>query len=137
LGGTGEGVVEAEAIVLSGIAIMMSVHQVVDVVLVEEVMTGIIATMTGAGSLEAGVLGGEEDEAEALGAGEIGVQLGKAVLSEGQRLNNGIGKENRQNLLTGMIIITVTMKMEFLRMRNSMMILISSTSRTMVVTATD
>lgn len=54
------------------------------VVLVGGVMIETTATMTREGGLEAEVLYEGEDEAEAPGKGEIGAQLGKAVLREGQ-----------------------------------------------------
>lgn len=58
--------VEAEAVVLISIVVVMrSVHMVAAVVLVEEMMTGIIATMTEAGGLEAEVLDVRGDEVEA------------------------------------------------------------------------
>ncbi|KAA8516665.1 hypothetical protein F0562_016829 [Nyssa sinensis] len=71
--------------------------------------------------------------------GGWGVQLGKAALREGQRLSNGIGKGNRQNLLARMILVTTTMiAIAFCTMENSIMTLInSSTGRSMEVMTTD
>lgn len=82
MGGVSEdaAVVEAEALVLSAILIMGSVHTVA-VVLLEEV---IIILMIGAGGLEVGVLDEGLDEAEVPLEGEIGVQSGKEALKEGQ-----------------------------------------------------
>ncbi|RVX11983.1 Splicing factor U2af small subunit A [Vitis vinifera] len=89
---------------------MVHMVHVVHVALIEEMMTEIIVTMIGGvGGLEAEVLHVEGDEAEALVEEGIRVQSGKAVLREGLRLSNGIGKENRQKLLIRMIIATVTM----------------------------
>ncbi|KAL6998139.1 hypothetical protein U1Q18_008266 [Sarracenia purpurea var. burkii] len=103
-------------------------------------MTEITASMIGAGGLEAEVPGEGEDEAEVLGKEEIGAHLGKAVLREGQRLNSGIGKGNRWNLLTRMtrvtMIMTTTMALQ--RMENSINTLISSSTDTnMEATNTD
>lgn len=118
MGETGVGAVEAEAAVHTDTVVMRSIHMVlmvhmvhvVHVALIEEMMTEIIVTMIGGvGGLEAEVLHVEEDEAEALVEEGIRVQSGKAVLREGRRLSNGIGKENRQKLLIRMIIATVTM----------------------------
>lgn len=118
MGETGVGAVEAEATVHTDTVVMRSIHMVlmvhmvhvVHVALIEEMMTEIIVTMIGGvGGLEAEVLHVEEDEAEALVEEGIRVQSGKAVLREGRRLSNGIGKENRQKLLIRMIIATVTM----------------------------
>lgn len=121
MGETGVGAVEAEAAVHTDTVVMRSIHMVhmvlmvhmvhvVHVALIEEMMTEIIVTMIGGvGGLEAEVLHVEEDEAEALVEEGIRVQSGKAVLREGLRLSNGIGKENRQKLLIRMIIATVTM----------------------------
>lgn len=118
MGETGVGAVEAEAAVHTDTVVMRSIHMVlmvhmvhvVHVALIEEMMTEIIVTMIGGvGGLEAEVLHVEGDEAEALVEEGIRVQSGKAVLREGLRLSNGIGKENRQKLLIRMIIATVTM----------------------------
>jgi len=99
------------------------------VMVVGEVMTEIAATMNGGGGLEAGVQDEAEDEAEAQGNREIGARLGKTVLREEQRLNSGIGKGNKQNLLTRMVIVTMvimtTMAIALHRMENSMITLSS------------
>lgn len=97
MGGASEGiaVVEVEVVVLLGIPVMGTVHVVAVVFLEEEVTT---TSMIGAGDLEAEVLDEEVDEAEALGEGEIGVQLGKGVLREGQRLNCGTRKGTKESL---------------------------------------
>lgn len=58
----------------------------------------IIVTMIGGGDLEAEAQEEEVDKVEVLQGGEIGVQVGKAVPREGQRLNNGIGRENIMTL---------------------------------------
>lgn len=133
--------VEAEAVVLISIVVVMrSVHMVVVVALVEEMMTGIIAYMAEAGGLEAEVLdvGGDEVEAREQG-GEV--QLEKVVLKEGLRLSNGTGKRSRQIL--GIRLITVAtmmtgtmmigMAMALLQMEVNIVIL-SSTKR-VVITA--
>ncbi|GMP50067.1 hypothetical protein CsSME_00016830 [Camellia sinensis var. sinensis] len=139
---SGGGVGEGTAVVHSAIAIMRSVRMEVAVVLVGEVvMTEIIATVIGAGGLEAEVQDKGEDEAEAPGNREIGAQLGKAVLREEQRSSSGIGKGNKQNLLTRMVIATMimtTVAVAWLRMENVMMTVINnSTSKSMEVTTTD
>ncbi|XP_028058762.1 uncharacterized protein LOC114262608 isoform X1 [Camellia sinensis] len=139
---SGGGVGEGTAVVHSAIAIMRSVRMEVAVVLVGEVvMTEIIATVIGAGGLEAEVQDKGEDEAEAPGNREIGAQLGKAVLREEQRSSSGIGKGNKQNLLTRMVIATMimtTVAVALLRMENIMMTVINnSTSKSMEVTTTD
>lgn len=72
--------VEAEAGVLA--RMIMRIIHVVGMVLEEETT---IATMIEAGGLEAEVLVAEVGEAEALGEGETGVQLGKAVWRGGQK----------------------------------------------------
>lgn len=100
-----EGVDEGIAAVHNGIVITRSHHMGV-VVLVGEMMTMITATMIGAGGLEAEALA-KEDVVEVPGKGEIGAQLGKAVLREGQRLSNGTGKGNRRKSLTRMVMVTL------------------------------
>lgn len=70
-------VVEAEAGALRSIETMMTVH-ILDVVLVEEIMTDIMATKVGAGGLEAAVLEEDQIEVEVQWEG-IGVQLEKVV----------------------------------------------------------
>lgn len=133
--------VEAEAVVLISIVVVMrSVHMVVAGVLVEEMMTGIIASMAEAGGLEAEVLdvGGDEVEAREQG-GEV--QLEKVVLKEGLRLSNGTGKRSRQIL--GIRLITVAtmmtgtmmigMAMALLQMEVNIVIL-SSTKRVVITT---
>lgn len=95
MGDVGE--VEAEAVVLKGIGITMSVHKAVGVVLgEEEVVTPIIVIMKAeAGDPEVGVRDEEEGGvAEALEGRETEVQLGKAVLRDGQRSSNGTEKKN-------------------------------------------
>lgn len=87
--------VEAEAIVLV-ITTMRGV-----MVLAEEEIT---ATMIEVEGHEAEVLFAGVEEAEVLGEGETGVQSGKVVPREGQKLSNGTRKEKRENLLE---IITV------------------------------
>lgn len=82
--------VEVEAVVLIVIPATRSAHAVVAVSLGEVISI----SMIGVGGLE--VLD-EGVEAEALGEGEIGAQPGKEVLREGQRLNNGTRKGNREN----------------------------------------
>lgn len=133
----GEGI----AVVHRGIAIMMSVHMVA-AFLVAEVMTEIAVTMIiGGGGLEVGVQDGGEEEAEALlWKGEIGAQLGKAVLREGQRLSSGIGKGNRQKLLTRMVMVTMNLRvMAFRGIEKRIMtpMWITSTRRNMEATTTD
>jgi len=102
LGDVGE--VEAEAVVHQGTGIMMIALQVAVVV----VVTLITATVTGAGGLE--VEAQEEDQvgAEAQRGRETGAQLGKAVLKEELRLNNGTEKK-KQNRLLQQIKVTSTM----------------------------
>ena len=96
----------------------------VHVFLVEEMMTEIIVTMIGVGGLEAEVLHVEEDEAKAPVEEGIRVQSGRAVLREGLKLSNGIGKENKQMLQIRMIIVTMTMvTTTFNQMMNSIIIL--------------
>lgn len=133
----GEGI----AVVHRGIAIMMSAHMVA-AVLVAEVMTEIAATMIiGGGGLEVGVQDEGEEEAEApLGKGEIGAQLGKAVLREGRKLSSGIGKGIRRKLLTRMVMVTMEMRvMAFRRIEKSIMTPVwsTSTTRNMEATTTD
>ena len=94
--GVEEGEVEAGVTVLRDIVVMMSVHKAVDEVQEEEVITQINDIMIGGGGPEAEVLDEEGGIAEALVEREIGVQLGKEVLREGQRLNNGTGKGSRR-----------------------------------------
>lgn len=99
MGDVGEA--EAEAVVLQGTGIMMTAHKLVGVVVLgeEEVVVTLTATVTEAGGPEVGVLDADQDVAEAREGRETGVQLGKEVLKEGQRLNNGIEKKNKQNLV--------------------------------------
>lgn len=133
--------VEAEAVVLISIVVVMrSVHMVVAVVLVEEMMTGIIAYMAEAGGLEAEVLdvGGDEVEAREQG-GEV--QLEKVVLKEGLRLSNGTGKRSRQILVIRLITVAtmmtgtmmIGMAMALLQMEVNIVIL-SSTKRVVITT---
>ena len=73
---TGDGIaVEAEAGALIGAATMTSVHSLV-VILVEEILTGPMASMVG--GLEAVVLDVEEGEVEVQGAG-IGLRSEKVA----------------------------------------------------------
>ena len=73
---TGDGIaVEAEAGALIGTATMTSVHSLV-VILVEEILTGLMASMVG--GLEAVVLDVEEGEVEVQGAG-IGLRSEKVA----------------------------------------------------------
>lgn len=83
--------------------------EVVVVVMVEEMMTEISATMIGAGGLEAAVLDVEGREVGALGEGGIGVRSGKAVLKGGLRLNNGIGKRKMEKVVLRTMRATLMM----------------------------
>lgn len=74
-------IVEAEAEALQGIVTMRIVHILV-VVLVEEILTGLMATMV-VGGLEAVVLGIEEDEVEVQWAG-TGVLQSEKVVQKGE-----------------------------------------------------
>lgn len=79
--GVGMAIVEAEAEALQGIVTMRIVHILV-VVLVEEILTGLMATMV-VGGLEAVVLGIEEDEVEVQWAG-TGVLQSEKVVQKGE-----------------------------------------------------
>lgn len=144
MGDVGE--VEAEAVVLKGIVIMMSVHKVVGVVLGEEgAVTLIIAiTTAGAGGPEVGALDEEEGGvAEALEGRETEVQLGKGVLREGQRSSNGTEKKNNQKAVlkllpvTTIITIASMMIMETITMNPFKRSSSISISKMMEVTITD
>lgn len=98
MGGAGAGVAEAGVKVEAPIGIMdmMTVHTVVvDEDLVEEMETRTPGTMIEAGGLEAVALGIEGDGVGALEGGGIEVRLGKVVLKEGLRSNNGTGTGKR------------------------------------------
>ncbi len=81
--GDGRAAVEAEVGALRGIVTTKSVHILV-VILVEEIMTDIMATtVVGPGCLEAVVLNGEEGEVEVQGE-EIGVHQLEKVVRKGE-----------------------------------------------------
>lgn len=129
-----EGEVEAGAIVLKGIVVMTSVHKVVAEVQEEEeeVIMQINDIMIGGeGGPEAGVLEEEVDVAEAeaqVGREIVLVQLGKAVLREGQKLNNGTGKESKPTPVQNpSLMMKIAMEVEVLYpMETSIMILVNS-----------
>ncbi|KAH7553429.1 hypothetical protein JRO89_XS12G0010800 [Xanthoceras sorbifolium] len=115
LGEIGEGTaaVGAEVVVHKSTVVMRSVHMVV-VVVEEEMMTEISATMKEAGGREAEALDVRGDEVEARREGGIEAQLEKVVLRGGLGLSNGTGKRSKQKLvvrLTIAMMIGITMAM--------------------------
>lgn len=95
--GDGMAAVEAEARVLQGIVTMGSIYILV-VVLVEEILTGPMATMVG--GLEAVVLDIEGNEVEVLWVG-IGVLRSEKIVQKGElKLSNGTGRRNKGKLVT-------------------------------------
>lgn len=138
MGETGEGIVavEAEAVVLKGIIVVVirSDHMEVAVLAEEEeMMTEIIVSMIKQGGLEA-VVPDVEEEVEALwalGGKGIGVlQPGKAVLKEGLRSSNGTGNGNRWTPEVSMIITTIT-----IMMMNGMVMLRTAISTTKILSS--
>lgn len=111
-GGMIAGEVGAGAVVgaLRGIGTMRSVHSlVVVVVLVEEILTGLMAAMVG--SLEAVVLLDlEEKEVEVLQAG-IGAPSEKVVQKGGLKLSNGTGRRNKMTLVLRTILAMIMMNL--------------------------
>lgn len=140
MGETGEGIVavEAEAVVLKGIIVVVirSDHMEVAVLAEEEeeMMTEIIVSMIKQGGLEA-VVPDVEEEVEALwalGGKGIGVlQPGKAVLKEGLRSSNGTGNGNRWTPEVSMIITTTITIM----MMNGMVMLRTAISTTKILSS--
>lgn len=95
--GDGMAAVEAEAGALQGIVTMGRIHILV-VVLVEEILTGPMATMVG--GLEAVVLDIEGNEVEVLWVG-IGVLRSEKIVQKGElKLSNGTGRRNKGTLVT-------------------------------------
>lgn len=142
MGETGEGIVavEAEAVVLKGIIVVVirSDHMEGAVLAEEEeeeeMMTEIIVSMIKQGGLEAVVLDVEEEVEAlwALGAKGIGVlQPGKAVLKEGLRSSNGTGNGNRWTPEVSMIITTTITVM----MMNGMVMLRTAISTTKILSS--
>lgn len=102
--GISTAVAGAEVVAPTSITVMKNV---LTVVMGGGMMIEIIIMRAGEG-LGVEALGVVEGEAGALVGGGIGAQLGRVVLRGGLKLNNGTGKENKQQQEIGITVPTMT-----------------------------